>query len=85
MLANSSLLCRAIQFTRNNAYYVKYDEGKSYFAIKFDLSKAYDKLILEIIWRILTNLRLSERMVNVIMHFITNVKWNGARADYFRP
>jgi hypothetical protein len=32
---------------------------------------------------------LPENVINLIMHMVTsvetNVKWNGARADYFRP
>ncbi|MCI93651.1 hypothetical protein A2U01_0114949, partial [Trifolium medium] len=35
-----------------------------------DLSKAYDKLNWELVWRILMELKLPERMVNVIMHSI---------------
>ncbi|MCH79377.1 putative non-LTR retroelement reverse transcriptase [Trifolium medium] len=60
-----------------------------YFAIKVDLSKAYDKLSWEFIWRVLTEVKLPDSVVNVIMHAVTsvetNVKWNGARAEYFRP
>jgi hypothetical protein len=62
---------------------------KAYFAIKVDLSKAYDKLNWEFIWRILQEIGIPHKMMNVIMHSVTsvetNVKWNGARADYFRP
>jgi hypothetical protein len=62
---------------------------KGYFAIKVDLSKAYDKLSWEFIWRILSEIKIPENMINVIMHMVTsvetNVKWNGARAEYFRP
>ncbi|PNX60838.1 ribonuclease H [Trifolium pratense] len=62
---------------------------KGYFAIKVDLSKAYDKLNWEFVWRIIMELKLPERMVNVIKHSITsvetNVKWNSACADYFWP
>jgi hypothetical protein len=62
---------------------------KGYFTIKVDLSKAYDKLSWEFIWRVLTEVGLPEKMINVIMHAVTsvetNVKWNGARAEYFRP
>ncbi|PNX97637.1 ribonuclease H, partial [Trifolium pratense] len=62
---------------------------KAYFAIKVDLSKAYDKLNWEFIWRILNEIGIPQKMMNVIMHSVTsvetNVKWNGARADFFRP
>jgi hypothetical protein len=62
---------------------------KGYFAIKVDLSKAYDKLSWEFIWRTLSEIKLPECLVNLIMHAVTsvetNVKWNGARAEYFRP
>jgi hypothetical protein len=43
----------------------------------------------EFIWRVLTEVGLPEKMINVIMHAVTsvetNVKRNGARAEYFRP
>lgn len=62
---------------------------RGYFAIKVDLSKAYDKLGWEFIGKVLSVIKLPERLVNVIMHAITsvetNVKWNGARTDYFHP
>lgn len=62
---------------------------KRFFAIKVDLANAYDKLGWEFIWRILSDIKLSENLINVIMHGVTsvetNVKWNGARADYFHP
>jgi len=54
-----------------------------------NLSKSYDKLSWEFIWRILTKIKLLDKLVNVIMHFVTsvdtNVKWNGARVDFFHP
>jgi hypothetical protein len=62
---------------------------KGAFVIKVDLAKAYDKLSWEFIWRTLVEIKLPEKMVNVIMHAITsvetNVKWNGARGEFFRP
>jgi hypothetical protein len=62
---------------------------KGSFAIKVDLSKAYDKLSWEFIWRILYEIKLPDQLINVIMHSVTsvetNVKWNGARGDFFRP
>jgi hypothetical protein len=62
---------------------------KGYFAIKVDLSKAYDKLSWDFIWRTLSEIQLPIKMINVIMHSVTsvetNVKWNGARSEYFRP
>jgi len=62
---------------------------RGYFAIKVDLSKAFDKLSWEFSWKALLEIKLPERLVNVIMHAVTsvetNVKWNGARTDCFRP
>ncbi|MCH80961.1 hypothetical protein A2U01_0001739, partial [Trifolium medium] len=62
---------------------------KGAFAIKVDLSKAYDKLSWEFIWRVLCEINLPSNLVNIIMHSVTsvetNVKWNGARSEYFRP
>jgi hypothetical protein len=50
-----------------------------FFAIKLDLSKVYHKLSWEFIWRILSELKLFDCLVNVIMHEVTsvqtNVKW----------
>jgi hypothetical protein len=67
----------------------KFKGKKGYFAIKVDLSKAYDKLNWNFIWRVLTEIKLPESIINIIMHSVTsvdtNVKWNGARAPYFRP
>jgi len=68
---------------------IKMKGRKRFFAIKVDLSKAYDKLSWEFIWCILTELKLPDNIVNLIMHSVTsvetNVKWNGARTEYFRP
>jgi hypothetical protein len=62
---------------------------KGAFAIKVDLAKAYDKLSWEFIWRVLMEIGLPETLVNIVMHAITsvmtNVKWNGARSEYFKP
>jgi hypothetical protein len=62
---------------------------KGAFAIKVDLTKAYDKLSWEFIWRMLREIDLPEKLINVIMHSVTsvmaNVKWNGTRTGYFRP
>ncbi|MCH90244.1 RNA-directed DNA polymerase (Reverse transcriptase), partial [Trifolium medium] len=62
---------------------------KGAFAIKVDLSKAYDKLSWEFIWKVLTEIQFPETLINVIMHSITsvttNVKWNGTRSEFFRP
>lgn len=65
-------------------------KGKTgYFIIKVDLSKAYGKISWDFIWCVLTEIKLPEVLVNLIMHAITsvetNVKWNGARSEYFRP
>jgi hypothetical protein len=63
---------------------------KGAFAIKVDLSKAYDKISWEFIWRILYEIKIPYNMLNVIIHDISsveinNVKWNGARTEFFRP
>lgn len=58
-------------------------------AIKVDLSKTYDKLNWEFIWRNLQEIKILESMMNVIMHSVTsvetNVNWNGSRNEFFRP
>ncbi|PNX73217.1 ribonuclease H [Trifolium pratense] len=63
--------------------------NKGYFAIKVDLSKAYDKINWEFIWRVLMEIKLPDNLIKLIMHMVTsvetNVKWNGARNEYFRP
>lgn len=60
---------------------------KSFFAIKVDLAKAYDKLSWEFIWCILMEDQIPEAMSNVIMHSVTSVEttvmWNGARGIFF--
>lgn len=62
---------------------------RDYFAIKVDLSKAYDKLNWEFIWRTLQEIKLLERMINLIMHTMSsveiNVNWNGVRNRFFYP
>jgi hypothetical protein len=59
--------------------------GIGYFAIKVYLSKAYDKLNWDFLWRILIELQLPDDIINIIMHSVTSVemsvKWNGARAE----
>jgi hypothetical protein len=61
---------------------------KGAFAIKVDLTKAYDKLSWEFIWRTLVEIKLPETIINIVMHVVTsvvtNVKWNGARSDFFK-
>jgi hypothetical protein len=62
---------------------------RGFFAIKVDLAKAYDKISWEFIWRVLMEIKFPEVLINVIMHSVTsvltNVKWNGARAEFFKP
>lgn len=59
------------------------------FAIKVDLSKAYDKLSWECIWKTLSEIQIPEKILNVIIHFVasveTNVNWNGSRNNLFHP
>lgn len=42
--------------------------NKGLFAIKVDLSKAYDKLSWEFIWRIFDEIKLPMHLTNIIMH-----------------
>jgi tartrate dehydratase alpha subunit/fumarate hydratase class I-like protein len=49
---------------------------KGAFAIKVDLTKAYDKLSWEFIWRMLREIDLPEKLINVIMHSVTSVMAN---------
>lgn len=62
---------------------------KGLFAIKIDLSKAYDKLNWDFIAQILREVNIPDSMFNVIMHFVssveTNVMWKGVRSEFFRP
>jgi hypothetical protein len=62
---------------------------KGYFAIKVDLTKAYDMLRWDFITNTLQEVGIPDDMLNVIMHGVTsvktNVKWHGARAAYFNP
>lgn len=61
--------------------------NKGEFVVKADLSKAYDKLSWDFIGNTLHDIKLPERLINVIMHGITsvesNVNWNGARPEFF--
>jgi hypothetical protein len=67
----------------------KMNGKKGVFAIRVDLAKAYDKISWEFIWRILMEIKIPEEIINIIMHVVssvtTNVKWNGVRAEYFKP
>jgi hypothetical protein len=60
-----------------------------YFAIKFDLTKAYDRLNWNFIYRTMLEVRYPKEWVNVVMASVTsvrtNVKWNGERSEYFHP
>ncbi|XP_045810455.1 uncharacterized protein LOC123904892 [Trifolium pratense] len=60
-----------------------------YFAIKVDLSKAYDRLNWNFIHQTLTEVGYPLEWINVVMTSVTsvrtNVKWNGVRAEYFQP
>ncbi|GAU34270.1 hypothetical protein TSUD_321160 [Trifolium subterraneum] len=72
------------------AHTMNYMKGRNgAFAVKVDLSKAYDKLSWEFIWKVLVEIKFSEPLINIIMHSIssvmTNVKWNDTRTDFFRP
>jgi hypothetical protein len=60
-----------------------------YFAIKVDLSKAYDRLNWNFIAHILMEVGYPTEWIEVVMTAVTsvhtNVKWNGVRAEYFQP
>lgn len=62
---------------------------KGFFAIKVDLSKAYDKISWDFIWRNLVEINLHMKIINIIMHGMTsvetNIKWNGSTSEYFCP
>lgn len=63
--------------------------NKGSFVIKVNLSKEYDKLNLDFIWRTISEINLLEKLINIIMHYITsvetNVKWHGVMSDFCRP
>ena len=60
-----------------------------YFVIKVDLAKSYDMLNWDFIWRTLKEIGFLDVLIDLIKHGVTsvetNVKWNGARTEYFRP
>lgn len=61
----------------------------SFFAIKVDLAKAYDRLNWGFILNILQEVGIPKNLIDIIMCAVisvqTNVKWNGSRAEYFSP
>ncbi|CAK8578262.1 unnamed protein product [Lathyrus sativus] len=61
---------------------------KGHFVIKVDMSKVYDKLSWEFIWRVL-QVNFLKNLINLILRAVssveTNVNWKGARSSYFRP
>lgn len=60
-----------------------------FFAIKVDLSKAYDRLNWHFIENILYEVGLPNKLITLIMHCVftvnTNVLWNGQRSEFFSP
>ncbi|PNY05394.1 ribonuclease H [Trifolium pratense] len=60
-----------------------------YFAIKVDLSKAYDRLNWNFIHQTLIEVGYPLEWIAVVMNSVTsvrtNVKWNGESANYFHP
>jgi hypothetical protein len=68
---------------------VKMRSKLGFFAIKVDLSKAYDRINWNFLYKVLVEVGIPEKMVNVIMHCVTSVKsnvlWNGTRSEYFSP
>lgn len=61
---------------------------KGFFAIKVDLSKAYNKLSCDFIWRFLEEIKLPQQMLNIILHGVmsveTNINWNDNPSNYSR-
>lgn len=59
-----------------------------YFAIKVDLSKAYDRLDWKFIQNTLIEVGLPSHLIDIIMHRVTsvqsNAKWHSSRTEYFR-
>lgn len=53
---------------------------KGIFAVKIDLSKAYDKIIWECIWQVLMEAKLPVELINIFMHAVIsnelNVNWH---------
>ncbi|MCH81869.1 putative ribonuclease H protein [Trifolium medium] len=60
-----------------------------YFAVKVDLSKAYDRLNWNFIYHTLTEVGYPKQWIDAVMTAVTsvrtNVKWNGVRAEFFHP
>lgn len=60
-----------------------------FFAIKVDLSKAYDKHSWHFIRKVLMEVGLPFNMIELIMPGVTsvcsNVNWHGRRTDFFHP
>jgi hypothetical protein len=79
-----------IVIAKEMAHTMHFKKGKKgVFAVKVDLSKAYDKLSWDFILKVLSEIELPVPLINIIMQSVTsvttNVKWNGTRAEYFRP
>lgn len=49
---------------------------KDFFSLKVDLAKDYNKLSCEFIWRTLEDIKVSTKIMNIIMHVITSVETN---------
>lgn len=62
---------------------------RGYFAVKLDLSKAYDKLNWNFIRHVLQEIKLPQNVVILNMKGVTSVNTNvnqsGVRCPYFRP
>ncbi|CAJ2645411.1 unnamed protein product [Trifolium pratense] len=60
--------------------------NKGVFAIKVDLSKAYDKLSWNFIWRVLNEIKLPDKMLShLIMHSVDVGEWRGIKAGRSGP
>lgn len=66
-----------IMITKEVMHSMQKKRGKNgLFAIKIDLTKVYDKLNWEFIWRILEEIGLLDSLINVVMHGVTTVETN---------
>jgi hypothetical protein len=66
-----------IVIAKEMAHTMHFKKGKKgFFAIKVDLSKAYDKLSWDFIWRVLTEIDLPDSLINIIMHSVISVTTN---------
>jgi hypothetical protein len=54
---------------------MKLKGSKGYFSIQVDLPKAYDKINWEFIWRVLMEIQLPDKLVNIILSCTWLLAW----------